>query len=257
MSQALLLSATLSGAMAAVYAYVGYRIAHRPVTGDAQLASRAFTVWWFALAGATGFGALQSVAAAAGVRDLPLFVTATYVNLLAICLALWGLLYYLLYVYTGKRGWLMPLTAFYGAYYAAIAYYLAASKPVGVTVGTWSVGLDYADTMPAALTMTLLLLLVGPQIVAALAYSLLFFQVRERTQRFRVAVVSASILVWFGSSLVASLGGLGGSLVWNVTSRLIGLAAALAILTAFAPPRWMRRRFGLEVVDAPGGASHA
>jgi hypothetical protein len=32
---------------------------------------------------------------------------------------------------------------------------------------------------------------------------------------------------------------------WEFASRLIGLAAAATILTAYLPPRWLKRRYGI------------
>src|SRR5258706_11619559 len=104
----------LFGCVAAgIYAYVGWRLRKRAVaTADGRLAWRLLRVWWFALAGTTLMNALMSLLGAAGWTSLPVFTVLTYVNLLMSCAALWGLLYYLVYLFTGSRRWLIPLTLF-------------------------------------------------------------------------------------------------------------------------------------------------
>jgi hypothetical protein len=41
---------------------------------------------------------------------------------------------------------------------------------------------------------------------------------------------------------------------WQLASRLIGLAAALTILMAYLPPRWLKQRYGiLSLTDESQG----
>ena len=59
------------------------------------------------------------------------------------CIALWGLLYYLIYLFTGNKRWLPPLAIFYIIYYVLLVYYMTASIPDSVKVGRWSTTLVY------------------------------------------------------------------------------------------------------------------
>lgn len=172
-----------------------------------------------------------------------LFTTFTLVNLMAICVALHGLMFYLLYLFTGSKKWLGPLTAFYFAYYILLIYYVLASDPVGVSVRRWSATLEYENQIRGPLFLIALLLLVVPQIVGSLAYFTLYFRVKTVTQKYRILLVSWSIMIWFMSSLIASLSGLSQLDAWQIISRFIALSASLTILFAYQPPSWVKRRF--------------
>src|SRR5688500_8466223 len=114
----LLFGAALSILSASIYFYVGRVLSRRHVASpDARLAWKLFVAWWYALATSTLIGAVLSLLGAFSIAGLPLFITFTQVNLLALCIGLCGLMYYLLYLFTGSRRLLLPLTLFYIAYY--------------------------------------------------------------------------------------------------------------------------------------------
>lgn len=256
-SSTLLAAALFAFVAAAVYAYVGDRLRRRRVSEEARLAAQLFSLWWLALAGATAITGLTHLAGALGNTDLALHVTLTSVNLLLICAALWGLLYYLVYLFTGRKGAVVPLSVFYAAYYVSLVYYVTSSHPAAVELRRWQAALVYEQPLAGPLFTALVLLLVVPQIVGALAYFTLFFRVRDRTQRYRIGVVSWSIVLWFGSALVAAAAGLGQNDAWQVASRAIGLGAALAILMAYEPPGFLKRRLGVASITDPPPAHPA
>lgn len=248
----LLLASSLTVAAAIVYAFVGRRLGKRQVSPDGKLANDLFVVWWFGLAATTSITAVNNIATALDAGSLELLVSLTYVNLLLVCVALWGLLYYLLFLFTGKRRLLEPLTAFYVVVYVYLLYTIVAANPIDVRVNRWSSTLVYEHPFDTTTTMLLVALILLPQIFGALAYFTLTFRLKDRTQRFRVTMVSWAIIVWFSSSLVASASGLSANDNWQIASRLIGLGAAVAIYFAYQPPGWMRRRFNIAAVgDEP------
>ena len=131
----LLFGALLSALCAGIYYYVGRVLSQRkPSSPDSRLAWRMFIVWWYALAATTLSGALLSLLGALGIVGVPLYITVTLVNLLTICVALYGLNFYLLYLFTGNRNLLGLLTAFYIIYYMLLVYYVQASDPISVSV---------------------------------------------------------------------------------------------------------------------------
>jgi hypothetical protein len=246
-TQFTLLFSTLFALVAAsIYAYVGWRLSKRVVaSSEAKLAWQSFTVWWYSLATTTLIGGLLNLFGAFGLTILPLFITATYINLLVICVALWGLLYYLIYLFTGNSRLLVPLAIFYILYYALLVYYITASVPESISVERWRTTLDYQAQLTGPFFVFIVVLLLLPQIGAGLAYFTLYFRVREVTQKYRVLLVSWSIIIWFLSPFIAIVGGLSEQDWWQLVSRLIGLAAALTILMAYLPPRWLRERYGI------------
>jgi hypothetical protein len=245
----LLFGATLSILSAIIYYYVGRVLSRRRVAApDARLAWTLFVVWWYALASSTLSGAVISLLGAFNLAGLALVVTFNHVNLLAICVALFGLMYYLLYLFTGSRRLLLPLAIFYLVYYILLIYYIQARVPVGVTVGRWNAGLQFEQQATGPLFLIVLLLLIFPQVIGSLAYFTLYFRVKNITQKYRILLVSWSIIVWFMSAFLASIAGFGQEDWWQVASRLIGLSASLAILLAYDPLPWIRRRLGVSSI---------
>jgi hypothetical protein len=242
----LLFGALLSTLCAGIYFYVGRVLSRRHSdSADSRLAWRLFVVWWYALAAATFSGAILSLLGGFGIAGVPLFVTITILNFLAICAALYGLVFYLLYLFTGQRSILRPLSIFYVAYYGLLVYYVQASGPIDVTVQPWRASLVYQAPLQGPIFTAALLLLLFPPIIGGLAYFSLYFRVKPATQRYRILLVSWSIIIWFLSIFFANIAGLADENWWQVISRLIGLAAALAIMFAYQPPSWVKQRFGV------------
>jgi hypothetical protein len=242
----LLFSALFAVTAAGIYGYIGWRLGQRVISSaEAKLAWGSFTVWWYGLAATTLIGGFLSFFGALGLTSLPLFVTATYINILVLCLALWGLLYYLIYLFTGNRRSLVPLALFYIIYYVLLVYYITASIPGEVNVGRWSTTLTYRAPLTGPFFVIIVVFLLLPQIIGGLAYFSLYFRVSDATQKYRVLLVSLSIIVWFLSPLIALAGGLAQQDWWQIASRFIGLAAALTILMAYLPPRWLKQRYGV------------
>ena len=242
----LLFSALFAVIAAGIYSYVGWRLGKRVISSaESRLAWVSFTVWWYGLAATTLIGGFLSLFGALGLTSLPLFVTATYINILILCLALWGLLYYLIYLFTGNRRSLALSALFYTIYYILLVYYITASIPGDINVGRWSTTLVYRAPLTGPFFVIVLAMLLLPQIIGGLAYFSLYFRVPDVTQKYRVLLVSLSIIVWFLSPLIALAGGLAQQDWWQLASRLIGLAAALTILMAYLPPRWLKQRYGI------------
>ena len=243
----LILSALFALLAASLYAYIGWRLGKRVVAASgARLAWQSFTVWWYGLAAITLIGGFQSLFGALGLTILPVFVTATYVNILVICIALGGLLYYLIYLFTGNSRWLVPLTIFYTVFYVLLVYFITASTPENINLEPWSTELDYRTPITGPFLGILIILLLVPQIIGGLSYFLLFFRVPEVTQKYRIFLVSWSIIIWFLSPVVGLAGGLSERDWWQLVSRIIGLGAALTILMAYLPPQWLKSRYGIS-----------
>ena len=243
----LFLGAFLSTLSAAIYFYVGRVLSkRRSSTADSRLAWRLFVVWWYALACSNVIGAASSVLGGLGLIGLPLFTTFTLLNLLAICVALYGLVFYLVYLFTGSRKVLGPLSVFYIVYYTLLVYYVQASIPMDVTIKRWTTALAYENPLTGPFFTLVLLMLLLPPILGGLAYFVLYFRVETMTQKYRVLLVSWSIVIWFLSASIASFGGFSDSDVWQILNRLIGLGAAFTILFAYQPPAWIKRRFGVS-----------
>lgn len=235
---------------AAVYAYVGRRLGQRSVAGEARLAWRLFVHWWYGVAAVTLLGAASTLLPLVGVRDGAVYLTLVYVTFLVLAYSLWALLYYLVYLFTGNRRVLYPISVFYVCFYVFVLYLIAAS---GLYYDAAAGELTPRNQLPSWLLLVFGVLLVGPQIVGGIGYFRLFFKTDEPTQRYRIAIIAGSIVAWFSTSLIGQIPW-GDSRVadlphWQLFTRLVGLAAALAILAAYVPPRWVRERYGILSIE--------
>lgn len=242
--------AALSLVAGGIYTHVAGLVRRRRVAPEAQRASDLFALWWYALGAVTFVGAGHSLLAAAGLSSLPLALAVTFVSLLLLCAGLCGLLYYLLFLFTGRASLLPPLAMGYALLFVALLALFYQAGPAGIEVGRWSATVAYERPLSSGTTLLLLAFLVVPQILAAVSYAALYFRVQDRTLRYRVALVSGSITVWFLSSLLASASGLTQHDAWQVASRMLGIGAALAVLAAYRPPRAIRERYGVSALEA-------
>src|SRR4029079_18712134 len=100
--------------------------------------------------------------------------------LLGLFIALWGLQYYLVYLYSGSGRSFAPLAGFYGVLFlvtmALIEWSYSMHPPTVVADDGWQLQLlpKVALGMWPALIFTLVI--IGPQVVAAGAYFMLFFK---------------------------------------------------------------------------------
>ncbi len=240
----LLLSAVFSLLTGLVYTWVGVKVGQPGLKPDEQRAVTMFKIWWHTLAGVTYVSMAFTVAGAFDWIDLAFFTALLYVELGIICLALWGLTYYLAFLFTGKPSWFIPMGVFYGVVMVWLFYIVVLSDPAAVSVGRWQVTVEYAnpDVLTAGFSQLLILVFIGPSVLGAIGYFSLFFRTKDPNARYRIGMVSLSLLTWLGSSIVASLLGINEEAWWSPVSRVISLAAAFAILMAYQPPAWVRRR---------------
>lgn len=233
---------------AGVYAFVGDRVAPLSVRTSAGVARALFTTWWTALAASTALNGILAVAAVTGQLTLVAVVLVSQVNLLLICVALWGLLYYLLYVFVGRERLLPIVSVGYLALYLFLVYTTISNQPIGFTVGRWSVTVDYAREIEGPLLAIILSLIIIPQILGSIALLVLVLRGGERSQRYRISLVSLSILFWFGTAFIASLIGLGQGDTYQIVIKAIALFAAFMVLAAYRPPSWVRRTFNIQPI---------
>jgi len=248
METAALVSAIAGFVAASAYLFVGWRLSRRQVSPEVRFPAVQFVLFWGALAGLTALGGLESLVAAFSTPSLPVALTFANVNLLLACAALWGLVGYLVYLYTG-RSFTVPLAALYGALYVLATYYLTASVPDGVTVTAGTVAVHYQQSLTnGPVIAALVILIIVPELLGAFAYFTLVFRTQDRTTRYRITLVSWGLIGWFVLGL-ASGSVFGGGLLGHVLGQILGVLAAGVVLLAYYPPRYVRDRLGVAAVD--------
>lgn len=226
-----LLGLVLAAGSAALFFLVGNAMQGRQVSPDARPAQLAFVTWWY------GIGAVSLVGVLMGLpwfpADLGLHLALTGLLLVVLCVALTGLMQYLVFLYT-SRNLLVWIALGYAVMFAVFVAYLVQSDPVGIEVTRWGTELQMANEITRGpLYWALIVLLLVPPIVAGAAYLSLLRVAREPFMRRRILLVSLSVMLWFGSSLFGLAPGAQEADWWRVASRLIGLAAAGTILYAY------------------------
>jgi len=248
MNNEALVSGIASLVAVALYLYLGWRLSRRRVAPESRFAAAQFSLFWLGLAAVSALGGLESLMAVNQVPPLTLVVTLLYLEILLLCVVLWALVSYLLFLFTGQ-GFLVPISLLYAGLYVLLLYFITASDPVRVTVKLGVVGEEFANTVSGPILGVLLLVLLAPEFVGALLYFSLYFRTRDPTVRYRVTLVSWSLIGWFGLGFVDVGSALGGTLAAQIVARSIGLIAAVVILLAFYPPAPIRRRFGISAVE--------
>ncbi len=247
---ALLVASLVDVVSGIFFLVVGILVSRREVSREERLAVRMFTAWWYALAGLTivsglanNGGLLGVVTAIAGTAAITPSVASRFVLawLLLSCVALWGLLGYLVYLFRGKSH-AAPLGAFYAGLFVVFTLVALRESPQGVVVSQFGVRVVNLYPVAGWVLIVLLLFLVLPQIVGAIAYASLYRQVEDPAARYRVASVSASLVAWIGLSFLAAALRVETTDGWLVFARFLALASATAILIAYAPPPFIRRR---------------
>lgn len=246
---------TITALMAFAYAAVAHAIGRRDVGTHARNANQAYVAFWASLSLLTALQLGNLLLTAFDAWTLPGYMAYLHGAMLLLMFALTGLLYYLVFLFTGRRWTWAPLAVFYVLFWLVLVYAIHWGGPVGLQVESRSTELVYErelEEIPWVQALGLALLI--PPIVGALAYASLFFKAPGRLQRFRIATVAGSIAVWFFISLVASVSGMGETSWWLVASRAIALAAAGANLVAYRPPAWLIERLERASGSDPAAA---
>ncbi|HEV8050553.1 MAG TPA: hypothetical protein VGP88_08165 [Thermoplasmata archaeon] len=226
-----------------VYAYVGARLYERRVPSPARLPAAQFSIWWWGL-GATGaITGAEGLVAAVGTLQLALGLTMYLVTVLADCVILWGLVGYLLYLYTG-RNYLVPLSAFYAVFYVVTLYWILASGPSSISVASGKPIVVYAHVVGGPILAFVLLGLIVPELIAVVLYASLIRRTTDRTLRYRIAFVSAAIGLFFLFGFFAPTGS-----VWALVTAVVDAVSAVLALIAFFPPSAVQRVLRVRPVD--------
>ncbi len=229
----------------AVLAYVGLlqqRRAAAATKGD-RAAIVAFALWWYGGAAVLFLLALQALLMLVGVETVLLHNVIRYLRMVPLSIAAGSLLFFMLYLLTGRMVWRPWLVAAYSAFFAFTIYYATLAEPVTLEVTPWAVR---TVGTPVASWMVIVfgVLLAGPILLATFAYAALFFKVKGARQRYRLALLAISFIVWFGAILVGFLAGLTSRDWFPILYEAPGLVAGLLVILAYQPPQWIQRRLG-------------
>src|SRR5687767_1928778 len=230
-------------AIALLFLYVGRIAQTRPVDDRSTRAGRLFALWWYALGTLAFVQGSASIFGAMSIEDPLPYVAVLHLGNLIQVVALWSLLYYVLFVYTGRRGFFWPLTVFYAGVAVGIVYYVQSvinQQTPAVLITEWDAALDFDLSRADPVLQFLLAALIVPQLGALVAYFTIVFGADGREQRYRVLLISTSLFVWLASSYVASATNSISESFWVVAGRGLAMLAGFMVVLAFRPPALVR-----------------
>lgn len=230
---------------AALYGFVGYRLYQRPVSTEVVLARAQFSIFWWGLAVSALFTGLQAALAFAGVLSLAIAVTIGLIGVLVDCIFLWAIVDVLVFLYTGKY-YLYTVGGLYALFYGAAVYYTVLTSPYGLVIRS---GVPTLLIVPVTNHLLELVVIVGlafPEFIVAFLYLSLVRRTQNRAQRFRIVVVSLSIVLWFGVTFFYPTSTTGETF----ERAFLQLVPAVATLVAYLPPQWIRSRFRISSIPS-------
>jgi hypothetical protein len=232
MAATLALGVLLTLITAGMLAYAGVLVRRRPATGDARLALDLYATWWFAAALVIVLAASHTMLGLVGVTDGALHTALTYLVDIPLAVALWALLYYLVYIFTGKRAALGPLSVAYAFFLAFLFVYAASAGPRHLETTAWSMRSVGETTPPAWMSAAFGVLLAAPVLFIVVAYGALLRRVKPSPQRRRLALTAIAFGVWFTPVLAGFLLGWQSQEWFPLVYEVPGVLAALLVVTA-------------------------
>jgi hypothetical protein len=253
-----------------LFALVAYVVGRRQVSAEARGARNGFLLWWAGLAflGLFVLAFDPKVGIDLYGYGLDFVLAVIYVILGGYFAMIAGLVYYLLFLYTGKRAVKWWVVGFYVLMFVYLVYYVQSLQP---TLGVRPDGQRFLDVgdRPSGLDARSLIFTAGfvlPPIGAAIAYLALFFRVKDRTGRYRILLVSVAILLVFLFSLGSSLTNMSAPTeppstvdeqralertqdLRGISSGLLSALAGALVFVAFRPPAWIRDKYGIRSTE--------
>jgi hypothetical protein len=240
-----LLSVVLGLVPANLLGYLGIAFRRRPVEGGARRALHRFSAWWLAIAVSGFVYAIFAVLVGLGYTPLPLVLVGVYTLATVNVVMFWGLLSYLLFLLMGKEKVFPWLTVVFLVQYVFYIGVVVWHQPNGVVLNDLAPSVTFARDPAAIVELVVALIFFLPPLLTIGLYATLFARVRQRTLRYRIGIVSASIFIMLFSSLVVDA--MPAPAEWaRYGMRVVVIASALAIFLAYWPPAWVQRVLRLE-----------
>jgi hypothetical protein len=242
------IDAILLAAMTFAFLYLGFSLMRRKVDQGVRRYMYSFALWWILLGiitGAIGLGIHLLTA----VDYLAPVVYIAYIYIVLIMLAMSLLVNYLAFIYLGEgkalRTEKIVVSVYYGALTVYLLYITYIRSPSAVLSDFAGARINYEtqldQIMPGLALLTTALVYVPQFIVLGLLFKLRS-KLTEPTQRYRILLVALSITIWFIYGFIISAAEITGSAATHFFGRLVALAAALIVLCAYFPLKFIQKK---------------
>lgn len=247
-SPTLLASAVLALATAVGFGFVGAILLLRAPPARGHAARVLFCLFWMSAAAVWTAQGLQNLAAAFGWATFALVSALDQVTTPFYCLAGAGLLYYTLYLVTGRERLLVPILVYYLVVFALVRWSVEEAHRLAIDVKPWLVSFRYETPLQGPAYSAVVALLALPLVAAVLAHAALLLRVHDPAARYRIALTSVGLLAWILTEALSYTSGFANSNAGELTRRLVALASAGIVVLAYRPPRFARERWHAEPV---------
>lgn len=247
----------LASALLALGTGAGFAAIARLILQRSEARPRApivcFALFWISAAIVWATQGLGSLAAYAGVASVPVNGALDEVSTPFYCLAAASLLYYVLYLLTGRARLLAPILAYYLVLFAALRWRVLVAQRLEVTVEAWQVNFAYATPLEGPVYTLIVVLVAVPLLAAVLSYGTLFFRIRDHASRYRIGLVTVGLTAWIATEAWSFASGVASTTEGELARRLVALASTGVILAAYLPPRSARLRWNVRRAWEPQG----
>lgn len=213
-----------------------------------------FGLWWLIGGLLIATGIVSTILAEYGIY---VRIPTAYVTWALLPFALFCLLYYTLFLFTGREKWMIPLAVFYGAIIIALLVIGTVSGPY-FDEETGKV--EYVRSSLASYAGLISVVAVAlPQIFVCIALYVLYFKLDQPTQKYRIFMIATGIFIWVFSSMIASIFNLSTIPMWPVIGSFTVMLAGLTAYLAYKPPAFIKKRGVISIDDEvtksaqPGG----
>lgn len=215
----------------------------------------AFAAFWTSLAGLEAVQAALTVAAWTGLTQYSSAFVLMQAYIVGLFMSSAAIVYYLLYVYTGRRGLLAPVLAFFFVGFLTAEYVAATFRLTGIVRETWRGWFGFELNLQGPTYMAGLILAYLPPFAAAGAYAYFLRFAVDAGARYRILLVASSMALYYGGSFVVLLDYAWPG--WGAVRQVLVIAAAAGVYAALRPPAWAQRRFGARRLTDLGPAEGA
>jgi hypothetical protein len=237
-SLTLLMGALATFPLAIAFLVVGGRI-HRRSRLEAQPPLAFFAAFWVGV-GIYGLAEAVWIAAwFAGFATLPLALFVLHLKIVASVGGFAGLVAYLLTIRGVDRRIVATIFGSYVLVLALVETFYSWRSPIGQEPGAWGMRLVYEQNATQPWWTIVLLVLFVPPLLSAVSYALLLRHVAGPAQRYRIALTSASLLLFFLPVLLSWRAG--GFPWWGAVEKLLSALMAMGVVLALWPPERTRR----------------
>lgn len=232
-----LVSSLVELPVAIAFLVVGTKF-HRRGRIEGQPTLLFFAAFWVGIGGYALVESAWALSYLAGLHAMPVALFVLHMKIVASVVAFAGLVSFVLSIHGADKRVRGVVVGAYGILLALVETFYSWRDPIGQKASTWGIQLVYANNAVEPWWTLVLVLLFVPPLVAALFYAALLRITREREQRYRIALTSASLLLFFAPLL---LGWRAGDWPWwGAVEKALAIAMAAGIVLATWPPAGVR-----------------